>query len=217
MEYMYWCEDMAMEPVLAVWAGLSLGGGSTPLTGASLAPYVDDVLAELEFLLGDAATTTQGALRAQYGRAEPFALRYVEVGNEDNLSGGCDTYASRFASVYDAVRAAYPNLTVIASTSSAACLPAGGLPNGTLADTHHYMSPDEFVASFGEWDHVSREGPGVLVGEYGSTKGNDGSTTYWSNMQGSCSEAVYMIGMSRCHLEGGGGRTGCLFRDELTL
>lgn len=191
MEYMYWCEDMGMEPVLAVWAGLTIGGGI--VTGAELTPYVDDILDELEFLLGDAASTTYGALRAQYGQPAPFALRYVEVGNEDNLNDGCATYASRFADIYDAVHARYPDLTLIASTSSSGCLPAA-LPNGTLADTHHYLSPDDFVASFDEWDHVPRDGPGVLVGEYGSTTGNDGSTTYWSNMQGSCSEAVYMIG-----------------------
>lgn len=190
MEYMQWCIDMKMEPLLAVWAGLSIGGGV--VSGTDLDPYVDDILNELEFLLGD-ESTTQGALRAKYGHPEPYNLTYVEVGNEDNLNNGCSTYASRFTAIYNAVHAKYPDLILIASTSSTSCLPTT-LPNGTLADTHHYLKPDEFVAGFDEWDNYERGGTGVVVGEYGSTTGNDGTTTYWSNMQGSCGEAVYMIG-----------------------
>lgn len=45
-EYLYWCEDMEMTPVLAVWSGLTLGGGV--ISGSSLDPYVDDILNELE-------------------------------------------------------------------------------------------------------------------------------------------------------------------------
>lgn len=49
MEYLYWCEDMNLTPVLGVWAGFSLdSGGSTPITGSALQPYIDDVLNELE-------------------------------------------------------------------------------------------------------------------------------------------------------------------------
>lgn len=45
-EYMQWCEDMDMTPILAVWSGHDLSGGS--ITGDSLDPYVDDILNELE-------------------------------------------------------------------------------------------------------------------------------------------------------------------------
>ncbi|KAK3937686.1 glycoside hydrolase superfamily [Diplogelasinospora grovesii] len=194
MEYMQWCIDMSMEPLLAVWSGLSLGGGI--ISGTALTPYVNDILNELEFLLG-ATTTTYGALRATYGRTDPYSLTYIEVGNEDNLSSGCATYASRFTAIYNAVHAKYPDLVIVASTSQASCLPSP-LPTGVYTDTHHYSSPDQFVGMFNEWDNYPRSnGNGVLVGEYASTTGNDGSATYWSNMQGSCGEAVYMIGMER--------------------
>jgi alpha-L-arabinofuranosidase len=122
-------------------------------------------------------------------------VNHIEVGNEDNLSGGCDTYASRFTQIYDAVHAQYPNLTIVASTTDSSCLPSP-LPSGVWTDIHYYDTPDEFVALFNEWDNWSRDSP-VFVGEYASTTGNDGSTTYWSYMQGSCSEAVYMIGLER--------------------
>ena len=44
-EYMWWCEDMNMEPLLAVWAGKSYGD---ILSGPELVPYVEDIMNELE-------------------------------------------------------------------------------------------------------------------------------------------------------------------------
>lgn len=83
LEYMYWCEDMEIEPVLAIYSGYSLDGTSYPLE------YMDEVLQEaldeLEFLLGD-TSTKWGAKRAEYGHPAPFKINYVEVGNEDWFS-----------------------------------------------------------------------------------------------------------------------------------
>lgn len=40
---------MNLSPILGVWDGFSLeSGGSTPITGDALKPYVEDVLNELE-------------------------------------------------------------------------------------------------------------------------------------------------------------------------
>ncbi|EFX01149.1 alpha-n-arabinofuranosidase a precursor [Grosmannia clavigera kw1407] len=192
MEYLYWAEDMGIANVLAVWAGHALDG--TVVTGSQLAPYVDDILDELEFVLGDSSTPF-GALRASYGREEPFKVDMIEVGNEDNLSKGCSSYASRFTQIYNAIHAAYPDITVIASTTDQNCLPTT-LPSGVWTDIHYYLEPNQFVARFNEFDNWSRTWP-IFVGEYASTTGNDGSTTYWSNLVGSCSEAVYMIGLER--------------------
>lgn len=44
-EYMWWCEDMNMAPLLAVWAGKSYGD---ILSGPDLEPFVDDIMNELE-------------------------------------------------------------------------------------------------------------------------------------------------------------------------
>lgn len=44
-EYMWWCEDMGMAPVLAVWDGKSYGG---ILSGPDLEPFIDDIMNELE-------------------------------------------------------------------------------------------------------------------------------------------------------------------------
>lgn len=194
MEYMQWCIDMHMEPILAVWAGLSLDASVVP--GELAMPYIEDILNELEFLLGD-TSTTYGALRAKYGRTEPYTLRYIEIGNEDNLSGGCSSYTSRFTSIYSYVHAAYPSLTLIASTDQATCLP-GYFPAAAYLDVHHYLTPDQFVGLFHEFDHTPRHGNfGVIVGEYASLKNDTGSVKQWQDMKGSCGEAVYMIGLER--------------------
>ncbi len=85
IEYMLWCQDLNMEPVLAVFAGLYLD--KTILPRAQLAPFVQDTLDELEFLMGN-ASTTYGARRIALGYKDPFPIRYVEVGNEDGLNNG---------------------------------------------------------------------------------------------------------------------------------
>ena len=153
MEYLQWCSDMSMTPILAIWSGLSFGGGV--LSGSDLEPYVDDALNELEFLLGS-TSTTWGALRASYGQTAPYNISYLEIGNEDNLSGGCATYASRFTQFYNAINAAYPSITIIASTTNSNCLPSP-LPSGVWTDIHHYEKPAKFISLFNEFDQLSTD------------------------------------------------------------
>ena len=192
LEYLYWTQDMGITNVMAVWAGHALNGDV--VTGAALDPYVDDILNELEFILGD-VSTQYGALRASYGQAAPFTIDYIEIGNEENLSGGCASYASRFTQIYDAIHAAYPDITIIASTTDTACLPST-LPAGVWTDIHYYLQPNQFVRLFNEWDNWPRDWP-IFVGEYASTTDNSGAATFWSDLVGSCAEAVYMIGLER--------------------
>ncbi|KAJ5593923.1 Arabinosidase A [Penicillium hispanicum] len=188
-EYFYWCEDMGLEAVLGVWDGFSLeSGGGTPITGDALTPYINDVLNELEYILGD-TSTTYGALRASHGQSDPWPLTMVEIGNEDHLGGGCDSYPDRFSAFYDAIHAAYPDLTIIASTAESSCLPSS-IPNGTWLDYHDYNSPDGLVGQFDYFDNLDRATP-YFIGEYAQT-GADIPI-----MQGSVAEAVFMIGFER--------------------
>lgn len=150
--------------------------------------------------MGD-TNTTWGSLRASHGYPDPFDIPYVEIGNEDFLNNGLETYQSRFNLFYDAIHAAYPNISIVATTSALAesgCTENCGiiLPDGVYQDIHQYLPPDQFVSKFDFYDNVNRSQP-LLVGEYGSTTNNDNTTTYFSTMQGAVSEAVYMIGMER--------------------
>ncbi|KAJ3347640.1 hypothetical protein HDU83_001906 [Entophlyctis luteolus] len=192
MEYLQWCEDMKLEPVLAVWAGFSLGG--TSVTGDALTPFVQDTLDELEFLFGG-TDTAWGSLRAEYGHPEPYNITMIEIGNEDFLA--CSTYAERFTAYYNAIHAAYPSLTLIASTGQATCLPAT-LPTGAWVDIHHYETPLGFVSLFSEFDNYARDNnSGVFIGEYATTNMNTGASMVYSNVEGAVAEAVYMIGLER--------------------
>lgn len=98
IEYLLWCQDLDLEPVLAVWSGEYLDG--TIISEDDLEPYVQDALNELEFLMGD-SSTTYGAQRIALGYTDPFNIKFVEVGNEDNLNGGEETYIDyRFKMFY---------------------------------------------------------------------------------------------------------------------
>ncbi|KAL1635926.1 hypothetical protein SLS58_010031 [Diplodia intermedia] len=199
IEYFEWCEDMGLAPILGVWAGFALeSGGNTPLTGDALTPYVDDVLNELEFILGD-SSTTYGALRASLGYPDPFPLTHVEIGNEDYLGGGCATYPSRFNTFHSAITASYPTLTIIATaslTGASACLPSP-FPSGVLQDYHTYASETALVANFSQWDNANRSLP-IFVGEFSCYTQADG-TTHVDVPSVACSvaEAVYMLGLER--------------------
>ncbi|KAN0113171.1 glycoside hydrolase family 51 protein [Hyaloscypha variabilis] len=202
VEYLNWCTDLGAEPVLAVWSGMYLitNGSTEVLTEAELAPYVQNVLDELEFILGD-TNTHNGALRASLGYPEPWALKYVEIGNEDNLWGGEPSYdAYRWNLFFDAIHEKWPDLTLISSTQDQSV--AGP---GSAWDYHIYTRPDDFVSKFDYWDHVARN-HSILQGEYANIQGNieGGGGTNWSAPRipwpiwvGAVSESIWTLGIER--------------------
>ena len=86
LEYLQWCEDIGMEPLLAIYSGFSLdifgyGGNGVSNGGTSypedrMGEVLQSALDELEFCMGD-VSTQYGSLRAQYGHAEPFNIKLV--------------------------------------------------------------------------------------------------------------------------------------------
>lgn len=84
LEYLYWCEDLEAEPIMGVWAGYALGGTSVPEN--QLDPYIQEAIDQINFAIGDPATSSAAALRASLGRPQPFKLLYIEIGNEVGLS-----------------------------------------------------------------------------------------------------------------------------------
>ena len=74
LEFLEWCEDLKMQPVLAVYAGYSLAGEHVD-PGPALEPYVQDALEEIEYVTGS-ADTKWGAERVEGrpSRAVPAAL-----------------------------------------------------------------------------------------------------------------------------------------------
>ena len=161
LEFLGWCEDLHMEPVLAVFAGYSLKGEH--VVGKELEPFVQDDLDEIEYVTGD-VSTKWGAVRARDGHPAPFALHYVEIGNEDNFDKS-GSYNERFTQIARSIRARYPQLKLIATTPV-----TKGDPD--VIDDHYYESPDEFFSMVHKYDNADRHGPKVFVGEWATREGS---------------------------------------------
>ena len=69
LEFLEWCQDLKMQPVLAVYAGYSLAQEHVD-PGPALEPYVQDALDEIEYVTGG-TDTKWGAERAKDGHPEP--------------------------------------------------------------------------------------------------------------------------------------------------
>ncbi len=182
LEYLEWCEDLNMEPVLAVYAGYSLDGEHVN-PGADLAPYVQDAVNEIEYATG-ATNTYWGAQRAADGHPQPFHIQYVEIGNEDFFDGS-GSYNGRFAQFYDAIKATYPKLQVIATASVTSRTP-------DVLDEHFYESPAAFEKDVHHYDSYSRSGPKIFVGEWAS---QEGSPT--PNLHAAIGDAAWLTGLER--------------------
>ena len=182
LEFLEWCEDLHMQPVLAVYAGYSLGGQRVA-PGPKLEPYVQDALDEIEYVTGD-ANTKWGAQRVKDGHPAPFTLNYVEVGNEDyNRSS---QYDGRFTQFFDAIKAKYPNLNVIATAAVTSRVP-------DLLDEHYYRSQQEMEAHALDYDQYSRANKTkIFVGEWATRVGSP-----TPNMAGALGDAAWMTGMER--------------------
>lgn len=182
LEFLGWCEDLKMEPILAVYAGYSLGGEHVE-PGPKLEPYIQDALDEIEYVTGG-ADTKWGAIRARNGHPAPFKLQYVEVGNEDwfDRSG---SYDGRFAQFYHAIKQKYPELQIIATTPVKSAKP-------DVLDEHFYMSAVKAYGDTHHYDNYDRSGPKIFVGEWATREGDP-----TPNLQSALADAAWMIGLER--------------------
>jgi alpha-L-arabinofuranosidase len=182
LEFLEWCEDLKMQPLLAVYAGYSLQQQHVN-PGPDLEPYVQDALDEIEYVTGD-ATTKWGAERAKDGHPAPFALNYVEIGNEDQFDRS-GSYGGRYAQFYDAIKKKYPQLQLIATTI---------VKNHVMdmVDDHYYKRAEEFFNDVHHYDKMDRQGLKIFVGEWATREG-----TPTPNMGAALGDAAWMTGMER--------------------
>jgi len=182
LEFLQWCEDLRMEPVLAVYAGYSLGG-QVVKPGPDLEPYVQDALDEIEYVTGG-ADTKWGAVRARNGHPAPFQLRYVEVGNEDNFDRA-KTYDGRYAQFMHAIKAKHPALQIIAT------MPVTGV-TPDVVDDHYYSREQHMFELAKHYDTVDRKGPKIFVGEWATREG-----TPTPNLGAALGDAAFLTGLER--------------------
>ena len=191
LEYLEWCEDLKMEPVLAIFAGHILGNGANRVvTGDALKPYVQEALDEIEYVTGD-QSTKWGAIRAKNGHPEPFKLTYIEVGNEDNLSNGLGTYEERFTAFYDAIKGKYPNLKLI-STVPSGQRNYNRTSHPDVIDDHYYMNVQQALQTSHHYDNYDRSGPKIFVGEWATRVGAP-----TPNFNAALADAAFLTGLER--------------------
>ena len=182
LEFLAWCQDLHMQPVLAVYGGYSLKQEHVA-PGADLEPYVRSALDEIQYVTGG-VDTKWGAERAKDGHPTPFPLTYVEVGNEDEFDKS-GSYDARFAQFFDAIRKTYPRLQVIATAPVKSRTP-------DVIDDHFYRAAQEFFQDSHHYDKTDRKGPKIFVGEWATREG-----TPTPDMGGALADAAWMTGMER--------------------
>ncbi|KAK4704830.1 alpha-L-arabinofuranosidase, partial [Phenoliferia sp. Uapishka_3] len=184
LEYLYLCEDLEVEPFMAVYSGYSLNGESVP---ADDFDWVwEAAINQIQFVIGDAATNEYAALRAKYGHPEPFNVTKIEVGNEDQFA--IESYnAYRYNYMVGNMTKVFPDLEYMASDGHN---DEGGItPNTTsmldptpaLIDVHIYYTPDAVTGS-----NASCLYDVVACGRYAYPK-----------FIGSLAEATYLTGIER--------------------
>jgi len=204
-EYFQFCEDIGAQPVPVIAAGVpcqNSGPGKSGLQGQQggipmneMDEYVQDVLDLVEYANGD-IHTKWGKVRADAGHPQPFHLKYIGIGNEDLIT---DVFEERFTLIYNAMKKAYPEITVIGTVG----------PNfeGTdyeqgwdLAtklkvpevDEHYYQSPGWFIYNQDYYDRYDRTRSKVYLGEYAAhLPGRP------NNLETALAEALYLTALER--------------------
>lgn len=194
-EFLQLTEDLGAEPLFVVNIGL---GHFYAVDYTKIDDYIQEALDAIEYCNGD-VTTEWGAKRAANGHPEPFNLRLLEIGNEnynyDPNDLRFDHYAERYKAFYDAIKAKYPEITLIGNVES------WGTDSPSwrstypveMIDEHYYRTPGWFELQYNKYDSYDRTGPKIYVGEYAVTEGGvaDGP------LCAALGEAVYMLGMER--------------------
>src|SRR5476651_1957455 len=188
LEFLEWCEDVHMQPLLAVYAGYALNGDHVD-AGPLLQPYIGDALDEIEYVTGD-IHTKWGAVRAANGHPAPFKLTDIEIGNEDWFDIS-NSYDGRFTQFAKAIKAKYPSLRCISSVPAERAQKVKSMVP-EIIDEHYYRNAIQMEEDATHYDKYDRKGPKIFVGEWATREG--APTT---NMNAALGDAAWMTGMER--------------------
>ncbi|MCV9929580.1 alpha-L-arabinofuranosidase [Flavobacterium sp. LS1R49] len=199
-EYFQLSEDIGASPLPILSCGMACQFNTGELVPMDqLDPYVQDALDLIEFANGD-LNTAWGKVRADMGHPKPFNLKFIGVGNEQ---WGPD-YIERFKVFQKAIKAKYPNITIVSGTGP---LPDGdyfdyGMTelkklNAEIVDEHYYKDPAWFRKNVTRYDNYDRKGPKIFAGEYAAQSVAIASPDNKNNWECAFSEAAFMTGMER--------------------
>ncbi len=201
-EYFQFCEDIGAQPLPVVPAGVSCqnsayqgGTGQRGLPIEDMPACIQDVLDLIEWANGP-ATSAWGAKRAAAGHPAPFNLRHIGVGNEEHIT---PVFKERFAMIYDAVKKAHPEITVIGTVGPS--WKGDDYDNGwkiadelrlPMVDEHYYESPSWFWQNLRRYDTYDRAKSRVYVGEYAAHDEHRRAT-----LRSAIAEAAYLTSLER--------------------
>ena len=199
-EYFQLSEDIGASPLPILSCGMACQFNTGELVPMDqIDPYVQDALDLIEFANGD-QTTAWGKVRADMGHPKPFNLKFIGVGNEQ---WGPD-YIDRFKVFQKAIKAKYPNITIVSGTGPS---PDGDYfdyamtelkkLNVEVLDEHYYKDPAWFRKNATRYDNYDRKGPKVFAGEYAAQSVATVSPENKNNWECAFSEAAFMTGMER--------------------
>ena len=186
-EYFQFCEDLGMEPLPVLAAGVPCQNSSLPshyshdnlttngqqcgIPLEDMPAYIQDILDLVEYANGP-ADSEWGKKRAEAGHPEPFNMKYLGIGNEDLIS---EAFKTRFKMIRDAVNAKYPDITVVGTVGpffEGSDYEEGWdfakKENVEIVDEHYYVAPGWYVNNRDFYDNYDRKGPKVYLGEYAS-------------------------------------------------
>jgi alpha-L-arabinofuranosidase len=182
-EYLQLAEDIGATPIFCLNMGIActIHSRGIECPPADVPRYLQDALDAIAYA-NDPSTTAFGALRAKHGHAQPFGMKYVNVGNELN----CATYTERYSLFYRAIKAQFPAVQTIAYG-------AVGRPRAPveMKDLHDYRNEDWFLKNVDRFDAYDRSGPKIACMEI-AAHARPHHTLYNALL-----EAAYMLGLER--------------------
>lgn len=191
-EMLQMCEDMQAAPLLVVNCGLSHDDASIVRGGdpnTSWGGFVQEALDAIEYANGP-TSTRWGAERAKAGHPEPFGLRYIEIGNENE---SFPEYPLHYAGFCKAIKEKYPEMTIISNSSKV---------EAEIVDEHYYTSTEQCMAQYQkQYDGYDRKGPRIFVGEFAIVAppkdAPAGTEVKMNYLEAALGEAIFWMGAER--------------------
>lgn len=226
-EYFMLCSDLGASPIPVISAGISRQGRNgyadmrdnyqngmftedgwqSYLDSIALRQgtdewdsFVQDVLDLIEFANG--STETQwGAIRAENGHEEPFNMQFIAIGDETYG----DVYWRNFDELYKAIKAEYPEITVIASSGADIDSEDFKYARGTvnskypdvMLDEHYFTEGGYLFNNLSKYDSYERNGAKVTVGEWSVKSNGYGTVQTKNNIWSAIEEAAYLTGIEK--------------------
>lgn len=224
-EYFQFAEDIGAIGVPVINCGLYCqmrGKGPVEMYTEEFEQYLQDMVDLVEFCRGD-ETTTWGKVRISLGHEEPFELKYIGIGNENEGEDYFERYEAfleRFLEEKEKNPELYEGIELIYSTGASDATTSGNYYNSYVnakdyidennltidefagvTDQHYYNEPSWFLENVDHYDeeNYARNTENMLDTIYGGAIGVFlGEYAAKSNrLESALAEAAYMTGLER--------------------